>query len=322
MSSPTGGFINLKDERASDLFDYASQFKERVTRCNLCGGSTFTTIAHSDRYGFPVKADGCNGCGLVFLNPRMSRDGYTRFYEDAYRPLVSAYHGREINAQTIQPEQKAYARDLAAFLRPHLPQPLHTLMDVGGSTGVVARHLWREFCATWGGSSVMVLDPAADELAEARDLKGGVAIEVQPGFAEDYDPKDRRFDLVTICQAIDHVLDPMSVLKMARKAIGHKEATTTKGLLFVDIVDFKAVLARKGLNHAIKLDHPYYFTEETIEAYLAVTGFKVKAKNYAPDGVHIGYLCEPVAVRAYYEPEEHTWPAGVFRDVRAAMVKA
>src|SRR5687768_486002 len=82
-------------------FDYAAQSKVRVERCNLCGELEFVGLTHRDRYGYPAVTSGCTQCGLVFLDPVMTREAYAAFYTKTYRPLVSAFHGRLIDARTI-----------------------------------------------------------------------------------------------------------------------------------------------------------------------------------------------------------------------------
>ena len=86
-------------------FDYATQSVQPVAECNLCGGERFVVLAHRDRYGYSAQAPACRQCGLVFLNPVMTADAYREFYTRVYRPLVSAYHGRLIDAKTIQAER-------------------------------------------------------------------------------------------------------------------------------------------------------------------------------------------------------------------------
>src|SRR5205823_2516616 len=98
-------------------------------------------------------------CGLGFLSPRLAACEYAALYESVYRPLVSAYHGRLIDAETVQDDQRAYAAELVAFLRGSLPTWPRSVLDVGGSTGTVAGAVRREF-----GSAATVLDPSPDEL--------------------------------------------------------------------------------------------------------------------------------------------------------------
>ena len=65
-----------------------------------------------------------------------------------------------------------------------------------------------------------------------------------------------------------------------------------EGVCFLDIVDFRAhYLQNKSIENSIKIDHPYYLTESTMEAYFTKIGFKVLLKNYASDHLHIGYVC-------------------------------
>ena len=49
--------------------------------------------------------------------------------------------------------------------------------------------------------------------------------------------------------------------------------------------------ARIPVEEAVKIDHPYYLTDETMRAYLARSGFDVLGIDYAADHLHVGYLC-------------------------------
>src|SRR5262245_39859515 len=184
---------------ASLAYDYAGQPKQVIARCNLCGGERFVTLTHRDRYGYPASADGCLRCGLVFLNPVMTAEAYGDFYQEVYRPLVSAYHGRRIDAETLQVEQREYAAVRAETLAPHLARRrAKLLLDVGGSTGIVAHYFKQRFQL-----EATVLDPAPLEIEVARRL----GLRTETGFVEDFDPGSRRFDMITLCQTVDHLLD-------------------------------------------------------------------------------------------------------------------
>jgi SAM-dependent methyltransferase len=272
-----------RDERLSALgFDYAAQSKRVVSRCNLCGAGAFVILSHRDRYRFPAEAHGCRGCGLVFLNPVMDAAAYGRFYVETYRPLVSAYHGRLIDARTIQAEQRLYAAERADVLAPFIDgRRRRTLLDIGGSTGVVAAHFAERF-----NLEALVVDPAPLEVEEARKL--GLA--TVTGFVEDYDAAGRTFDVVSMCQTIDHLLDVAGALAAIRRLVA------PDGLFFVDIVDFRAAYLRnRSIEEAVKIDHPYYLTEATAAAYLHRAGFEIARIDYAADHLHVGYVCRPSA---------------------------
>jgi SAM-dependent methyltransferase len=283
-------------------FDYAAQPKEWITACNLCGAARFVVLNRRDRYGYAAQADACGRCGLVFLNPRMTAPAYARFYDGVYRPLVSAYHGRLIDAVTVQAEQREYADDRAQFVRPFVPSTRGgTMLDIGGSTGVVASHFARVF-----GLKGTVIDPAPLEIAQARRL----GLETITGLVEAYDFGDHRFDLVLICQTVDHLLDVAGTLTRVRGLL------KADGLLFIDIVDFRAAYLRNwSVDAAIKIDHPFYLTEETMTSYLRRAGFEVLRTDYAADRLHVSYLCRGA------EPDRDALPkaaavAELFREVR------
>jgi 2-polyprenyl-3-methyl-5-hydroxy-6-metoxy-1,4-benzoquinol methylase len=290
-------------ERIAALgYDYAGQTKETIDACNLCGEASFVVLTHRDRYGYPAQAHACRRCGLVFLNPRMTAGAYGRFYDGVYRPLVSAFHGRRIDARTIQAEQREYAADRADLLRPFIDgRGYRTLLDIGGSTGVVAHHLTTAFDLRG-----TLVDPAPLEVEEARRL----GIETVTGLVEQHDFGDRRFDVVILCQTIDHLLDVAGVLGRIRRLLDER------GIFFVDIVDFRAAYLRNGsVEDAVKIDHPYYLTQETMTAYLAMTGFDVLRSDYAADHLHVSYVCRPDAPQARALPPPST-AAELLREIR------
>jgi len=289
-------------ERIHSLgYDYTRQTMVEVTSCNLCGGQRFITLVHRDRYGFPAKANACLQCGLVFLNPVMTPEAYKEFYASVYRPLVSAYHGRRIDADTIQEEQQVYAQNLAAFLAPSMPaNKCSTLLDIGGSTGVVAHYLAKQF-----GLAATVLDPAPLEIECAQQL----GLETIVGLIEDFRPDGRTFNVITLCQTIDHLLDVAATLDMIRRIL------SPSGIFFVDIVDFRAAYLRNwSIEEAVKIDHPYYLTEATIKAYLIRFGFDYLKKNYASDHLHIRYVCQLGVPRSDYVPSSGS--TEMLREVR------
>ncbi len=280
----------ISSERIAALgYDYGAQATLHATECNLCGTpDRVIEVADRDRYGYPATLMVCQGCGLGYLSPRLSASQYAHFYSKIYRPLVSAYHGRRIDAQTVQRDQRAYAAELAPFLYPLLPATPRTILDVGGSTGVVAKVL-----ADRLNAQVTVLDPAPDELAVAR----AAGMETIAGLAEDFDPGARTWDLVLLCQTIDHLLDLRGTLSALRRM------TSAGGRAFVDIVDIGVLLRRTGnIEQTVKIDHPYYLTGPTAVALFDLTGFTVVAQRLSDDG-HRGFLLAPDS------PTEPDWPA-------------
>jgi SAM-dependent methyltransferase len=274
--------IGVSDDRSARIagvgYDPAAEAREPVGHCNLCGSTRLVEVSRQDRYGYAQPLSVCTACGLGFLNPRPTAERYAAFYRDTYRPLVSAYHGRLIDAETVQAEQRDYAAELVAWLGTALPSRPTTVLDVGGSTGVVAAAFVEGF-----GAHATVLDPAPDELAVAR----AAGMEVIEGFAEDHRPEQGRFDLILLCQTIDHLLDVRATLDALRGAVADG------GHFVVDVLDARFVLERRGAIEGVaKVDHPFYLTRTTGRAFLEVSGFEVVAERLSADGHH-AFLARP-----------------------------
>ena len=216
-------------------YDYAAREKEHVGQCNLCRGTHLVELARRDRYGYPAVLVVCARCGLGFISPRLTPTEYGTFYEGVYRPLVSAYHGRLIDAETVQVEQREYAVQLGAHLARALERPPASILDIGGSTGVVAAPLGERF-----GAALTVLDPAPDELAVA----AAAGMETIHGFAEDYEPAGRTWDLVLLCQTIDHLLDVRATVGAIRGMLA------PEGRAFVDVLDVGFMMRREARSRA------------------------------------------------------------------------
>jgi SAM-dependent methyltransferase len=269
-------------------YDYAAGEKKPVETCNLCGSSDLVELSRRDRYGYPASLWMCRRCGLGFLSPRLTAAEYGAFYQDVYRPLVSAYHGRRIDAETVQDDQRSYAKELVDFLVGTLPTAPGTVLDVGGSTGIVAAALREAF-----GSDATVLDPAPDELRVA----AANGMETIAGFAEDYDPGARTWDLVLLCQTIDHLLDVRATLESMRRM------TADDGHAFVDVLDLALAARKQGaVGGAAKIDHPFYLTHDTAIAFFLRTGFQPVASRLSTDG-HWGFVLAPG------EPCDPDWDA-------------
>jgi SAM-dependent methyltransferase len=292
--------VSITDERAARIasvgYDYEGREHEPVEACNLCGETVHVEVSQRDRYGYPASLRMCTRCGLGFLSPRLTAAEYGPFYESVYRPLVSAFHGRRIDAETVQVEQRGYAAELVGFLQKTLPRPPTTVLDVGGSTGIVAAAVRDAF-----GAAATVLDPAPDELAVA----AAAGMETIAGFAEEFDPGGRSWDLVLLCQTIDHLLDVAGTLAAMRRM------TADGGHAFVDVLDLITAARKQGsAEGAAKIDHPYYLTHDTAVAFFLRAGFEPIAERLSADG-HWGFVLAPA------EPCDPDWD-----ELRAAAAAA
>ncbi|MFQ5923257.1 MAG: class I SAM-dependent methyltransferase [Anaerolineales bacterium] len=296
---PRVRILEDRRRRCRELIDQIQALPwERVEECDLCGESTIVVLSNRDRYGIRLQAGMCLHCGLIFLLDRLSAEGYAEFYSRYYRPLLSRFFGRKIDPKSIQREQLTYASQLVAFLRQWLKsaRDTSTLLDIGGSTGVVALEFSDAF-----GYQATVLDPATDELEQARS-KG---LRVVKGLLETYEGLEARsFDLVLMCQTIDHLLSLRDSLIKVGSLV-----ETENGYFFVDIVDFDEMCDLAGcVQGALHLDHCYYLSHETALAMFSELGWQLVSVHAAMKPGHVGYL-----LRSGNGDRAVGWPDGSVR---------
>ena len=109
------------------------------------------------------------------------------------------------------------------------------------------------------------------------------------------DPGERRWELVLLCQTIDHLLDIRATLDSMRRM------TADGGHAFVDILDLMIAARKQGsVEGAAKIDHPYYLTKDTAKAFFLRAGYEPVAERLSGDG-HWGFVLAPG------EPRDPDW---------------
>lgn len=198
----------------------------------------------------------------------MTAAAYAAFYRGPYRALTGSVNTRAGSLQDIAADQWAYARELAEVVAPWMPAT-GTLMDVGGSTGIVARHFRTRF-----GLVPTVIDPSPEELA----LAAQAGCQTVCGSAETVVLPQS--DVALLCRSIDHLLDPLGVLRRLRAAAR---------VLVVDAMDVDQWPAR----WRYKVDHPYAFTRDSFVALVTDAGWSPQHEWTRRDKKYVGLVCSP-----------------------------
>jgi SAM-dependent methyltransferase len=250
------------------------------TCCNICGCTRTAFLANRDRYDFSVRTVLCLGCGLIYLVDRLASEGYSKFYGDGiYRSLTTQFSGHQPGIDVIGRDQVRYAArvidSLEGFCEPSAPR---TLLDIGGSAGLVAASVASRF-----GCAATVLDPAVDEIAAAKiaGLNGVV------GSLETYQTEEK-FDIILLCRSIEHMFDlRYSILKI-------RDLLNPHGLFYCDIVDFvESCRLFGGPETVTKIDHCYWLCQETAPIIFETLGFEVISADVTSQSDTIGYLLRP-----------------------------
>jgi SAM-dependent methyltransferase len=257
--------------------------REHVVSCSVCSSQRHSLVCVTDRYGLPLRMALCLDCGLFYLVDRFSAAGYSDFYSSgAYRTVSSQFNGVTHAIHDVQANQLAYARNLVRLLAGFVPPRREgKLLDVGGSTGIVARELAKEF-----GMRGTVLDPATEEVAAAR----AAGLDAVVGSLEDWNTGDK-FDLIVLCRSIEHLFDLRRSLARIRSLL------TPQGLFYCDIADFMEMCRLSGPPETFtKVDHCYWLTQSTALQIFRALGFELVSMNIAFGAAQVGFLlraCEP-----------------------------
>jgi SAM-dependent methyltransferase len=261
--------------------------REHVISCNVCSSQRHSLVCATDRYGLPLRMALCLDCGLFYLVDRFSAAGYSDFYgSGAYRTVSSQFNGVTHAIDDVQSNQVAYARNLARSLAGFVPaRRTGKLLDVGGSAGIVAREIAKEF-----GLRGTVLDPATDEVAAAR----AAGLDAVVGSLEDWNTTDK-FDLILLCRSIEHLFDLRQSLALIRSLL------TPEGLFYCDIADFMEMCRLMGPPETFtKVDHCYWLTQSTALQIFRSLGFELVSMNIVSGPAQVGFLlraCAPAPER-------------------------
>ena len=246
-------------------FRYMNRPKTVVEKCPVCQNPKQFPVQPLDRYGFPQPSVLCEQCGLVYLTPILTREGYAELYDHYYRPLVSAFWRQPWGPDRVLRDSKRYATDLAVYLRRYLPRTAETIriLDVGGSTGAVASII-ADLCRTEGFSTdVTVIDPSAAELAyPARS-----GFRTRCGFVEDIDLQGAKYDLILLCESIEHLMKPKDTLARIR------EHLAKNGVFYADYVPANILMPHRSVRRTLQLDHICYFSAGVFYPMMADLGF-------------------------------------------------
>lgn len=235
-------------------------------KCDLCQKSDYTivwdktqreqkgilrSVVIRDSEGSIVHGRNviCNHCGLVQVNPKMSREELVKFYAEDYR---KTYKGGN-NAQA----EKNHAETAWKILYNNIGFDYHDkLLDVGCSTGELLYRV--EDIQPFG------IEPNADhaEIAKSRGLNVvNCSIEV-------YEP-DVTFDIITMLNALEHVYSPTEALTKIHSLLNDK------GYILISVPNIYNRSIHIPVDAFLSNAHLYNFSIDTLTQYFLKCGFKI-----------------------------------------------
>ncbi len=229
--------------------------------CSLCKSNNFTLISEGDRYGFDLKKQFCNQCGLIQTYPALSREFHEEFYSYHYRPLY--LKSETVNYQGVVKEQNDKAKKyLEYFISNELSEQLPNLsiIEIGCSSGGTIDALKTV------AKSVQGCDLDIEAVKFAQD-KFNLMVEV--GMYPSSLPDGTR--LFIMSHVLEHVFNPLETLKEIRLLMN------TGDYLFIAVPGINMVAKgdyKNDLRRYFHIAHVTDFSSTTLANVTNCAGYK------------------------------------------------
>jgi SAM-dependent methyltransferase len=237
-----------------------------VVNCDLCGSNNsiiFYTLEDT-LYHIPGKFTFhlCEGCGLIYLNPRPSSKSIEFLYPPAYyNSFLLPINREDIPIMRWMRQRKIAKR--RRLIEHYSGLKRGVLLDVGCSTGLFLNEMSR---AGWEVRGVEPIKFVADF---ARQHFG---LNVFNGFLEEAPFIPESFDVITFWDVLEHTFSPKSTLTRASVLL------RSNGLLAISIPNWDSLERRLFGPYWQGLDPPrhfFVFTRKTLIDLLDHTGFHI-----------------------------------------------
>jgi 2-polyprenyl-3-methyl-5-hydroxy-6-metoxy-1,4-benzoquinol methylase len=226
--------------------------------CPLCG-SDEENLIKTERQVLGIVS--CRNCSLIRVNPRLKNPdevyrGKSAIYSEEFRLVREgkAPHHRDPN----------YLRDLELIeeYKPH-----GNFLDIGTNTGSFLR------LARGRSWKLTGVEPSPQLGQLARDWWG---LDIVEGFIETVNLPSHHFDIVTMTDVFEHIVNPKEVLAAV------KQVLKPDGLLFIKVPNGRfnilkhwgrRALGKKETDDFDAYEHVLHYTDKTLKAMLRASGF-------------------------------------------------
>ncbi len=249
--------------------------------CNLCGSKNGSLILEgrdlvyrSTDKSFRIVQ--CKNCGLVYLSPRPEAHELARYYPDSYKP----YRNKPAGFRYIPPKS-----------------PAKRILDVGCGSGNFLEKLHRE-------DSTLALEGLDFDLraCEAARAKG---FQVFEGTLLEAEYPDNSFDEIYMSHYLEHVPDPVAVLRETRRIL------KKDGEAVARVPNFNSLSRMIFGSRWAPLEPPrhfYHFTPHTLEAVARKAGFEKVLVSFVPSSPK--YFVQSLALLFFKQKQFRPYKAG------------
>lgn len=243
--------------------------------CPICGSKNYKVLLrHRDDHflkaiGYPgakVRVVACRRCGLVFQNPQIDLKTLEKVYPKNFRKDKAL---SEKYFRIIIPDAESKMKWIERNI---LNVEKGTVLDIGSAAGVLLNMFKEKGWNTFG------VEPTV-AFAQYSQEKYGLNVEI--GFFQESTLTGIEFDLITISHVLEHIVNPIEFLLIARKKL------KDNGYLYVEVPNIQKPKLRVLYSSFFASPHLFLFSPQTLKMVLAKAGFKIVAESDAERGFKV-----------------------------------
>lgn len=246
---------------------------ETVDFCILCDLSYSVEIDFdfSIRLGLidPFECKKCSNCGLRWLSPRPTQEGYKLIY------TMDNYFGGEYSQESFLILEKRRAKLFRDRLKRisrlfKESQSEKTLLDIGAATGQFV------YEANMAGYTTVGIELSSEAIEQAQKR---YSVNLKQESLQDLIKQGYKFDIIHMNHVFEHILDPVVFLKQCRRLLN------INGVLIIEVPQqfynnldkLKNILLMNSKIHftPYSLHHTYFYTPKNLTMLLEKYGFTI-----------------------------------------------
>ena len=266
---------------------------ERLAACPICRHVEASTVLRRAVQGLPLEFSQCGHCGLIYQNPRLTRDSLADYFSSDF--FIQDPMGDNLDELLGYPDyfdwDKSYRKTARLRLERirKLKQPPGELLEIGPATGSFLDSA-RSF-----GFRVRGLDLSATFAQIARKRH---SLEIDVNYIEEAPLPSSYYDVVCNFGGIACWREPLRALTNVHQSL------KSDGIFVMNYFDVNGLLGRILGDRHFEYNHAslIIFSKKTMRQCLNQTGFEVvysqSERQYASLGRIAGYLKQNLALKA------------------------
>jgi len=213
-------------------------------KCILCEKDESESLFECGQYGINIHVSICKNDGLVFLNPRWSKEQYNYFYENIY----DNYYRNQNNPE----ESNLFSEKIIKRLNQIHNFSPKSILDVGAGMGHILKNVSDNF------SSIKIRHAIEPSIKCKESLSKFAKVKTIASNIDEDSIKNKFnfYDLIILRHSLEHFLDPKEVI------LKLKNLLSENGILYVAVPNMMKPTGSLKY-YWFRAVHTFYFNETT-----------------------------------------------------------